>query len=82
MAIHAVALTSVIQSHLIPDNYKKEKSAIARKSKSTNKRILVIDDEDDINLVIKIVLVDNGFGVNTFNDPLEALQDLRTNNTT
>jgi DNA-binding response OmpR family regulator len=61
------------------DNYEKEKRAIARNSKSTNKRILVIDDEDDINLVIKIVLGDVGFEVTTFNDPLEALQDLRTN---
>jgi DNA-binding response OmpR family regulator len=38
-------------------------------------RILIIDDEDDINLLFKIVLEDNGFKVDTFNDPLVALQN-------
>jgi CheY-like chemotaxis protein len=46
--------------------------------KSTKKRILIIDDEEDNNLIFKVVLEDNGFDVNTFIDPLEALQDLRT----
>jgi DNA-binding response OmpR family regulator len=38
-------------------------------------RILIVDDEDDINLLFKIVLEDNGFKVDTFNDPLLALQN-------
>ena len=38
-------------------------------------RILIIDDEDDINLLFKMVLEDNGFKVDTFNDPLVALQN-------
>ena len=38
-------------------------------------RILIVDDEDDINLLFKIVLEDNGFKVDTFNDPLVALQN-------
>jgi DNA-binding NtrC family response regulator len=33
-------------------------------------RIWIIDDEDDINLLFKIVLEDNGFKFDTFNDPL------------
>ena len=40
-------------------------------------RILIVDDEDDINLLFKMVLEDNGFKVDTFNDPLEALQNFR-----
>jgi DNA-binding NtrC family response regulator len=36
-------------------------------------RILIVDDEDDINLLFKMVLEDNGFKVDTFNDPLVAL---------
>jgi DNA-binding response OmpR family regulator len=38
-------------------------------------RILIVDDEDDINLLFKMVLEDNGFKVDTFNDPLTALQN-------
>ena len=40
-----------------------------------NNRILIVDDEDDINLLFKMVLEDNGFKVDTFNDPLVALQN-------
>jgi DNA-binding response OmpR family regulator len=38
-------------------------------------RILIVDDEDDINLLFKMLLEDNGFKVDTFNDPLIALQN-------
>jgi DNA-binding response OmpR family regulator len=38
-------------------------------------RILIVDDEDDINLLFKMVLEDNGYKVDTFNDPLEALRN-------
>ena len=38
-------------------------------------RILIVDDEDDINLLFKMVLEDNGYKVDTFNDPLAALQN-------
>jgi DNA-binding response OmpR family regulator len=38
-------------------------------------RILIVDDEDDTNLLFKMVLEDNGYKVDTFNDPLIALQN-------
>jgi two-component system copper resistance phosphate regulon response regulator CusR len=38
-------------------------------------RILIVDDENDINFLFKMVLEDNGFKVDTFNDPLVALQN-------
>ena len=38
-------------------------------------RILIVDDEDDINLLFKMVLEDDGYKVDTFNDPLVALQN-------
>jgi DNA-binding response OmpR family regulator len=41
-------------------------------------RILIVDDEDDINLLFKMVLEDNGFKVDTFNDPLVALKNFTT----
>ena len=40
---------------------------------------MVIDDEDDINLVLKVVLENDGFEVTTFNEPLEALQNFKAN---
>jgi DNA-binding response OmpR family regulator len=40
-----------------------------------NNRILIVDDENDINLLFKMLLEDNGFKVDTFNDPLVALEN-------
>jgi len=37
------------------------------------KRILLIDDEPDITFTIKDILEDNGFQVESFNDPILAL---------
>ena len=37
-------------------------------------RILVVDDELDILLALKIVLEENGFKTDTFNDPILALR--------
>ena len=41
------------------------------------KKILIVDDEPDICLTIANVLEGNGFVVDTFDDPLLALQDFR-----
>jgi len=38
-------------------------------------RIMIVDDENDINFLFKMVLEDNGFKVDTFSDPLVALQN-------
>jgi DNA-binding response OmpR family regulator len=38
-------------------------------------RILIVDDDDDLNLLFKMVLEDDGFKVDTFNDPIVALQN-------
>ena len=35
----------------------------------TKQRILVVDDEADVNLTIKSALEDEGFEVNTFDSP-------------
>jgi CheY-like chemotaxis protein len=54
-------------------------SKLTNNDERTKKRILVIDDEDDINLALKVVLENDGFEVTTFNDPLEALRNLKAN---
>ena len=44
---------------------------------SNNKRILVVDDEPDITLMLKKVLEDNGFSVDSFNEPSSVIQNFR-----
>jgi DNA-binding response OmpR family regulator len=41
------------------------------------KRILLVDDEHDITLAFRIGLEDNGFTVDAFNDPEEALSNFK-----
>ena len=42
-----------------------------------NKKVLLVDDEPDLNLTLKIVLEENGFKVDSFTDPLLALENFR-----
>ena len=42
------------------------------------KRILLVDDEHDINLTLKIVLEDGGFKVDSFTNPFTALQNFKS----
>src|ERR671911_530974 len=46
---------------------------------TTTKKILVIDDESDVTFTIKNILEDNGFAVDTFNDPILALNYYKVN---
>ena len=41
------------------------------------KRILLIDDEPDITFTVKDILEDNGFQVDSFNDPILALNNYK-----
>ncbi len=43
------------------------------------KKILLIDDEPDLTYTIKKILEDNGFEVDTFNDPILALNNYKAN---
>jgi DNA-binding response OmpR family regulator len=38
-----------------------------------NQKILIVDDEPDITLSFKMILENNGFKVDVYNDPVEAL---------
>ena len=42
-----------------------------------NKRVLLVDDEPDLNLTLKITLEENGFKVDSFTDPLSALENYK-----
>jgi DNA-binding response OmpR family regulator len=43
------------------------------------KKILLVDDEPDLTFTIKKILEDNGFKVDTFNDPILALNNYKVN---
>jgi CheY-like chemotaxis protein len=43
------------------------------------KKILLVDDEPDVIYTIKNILEDNGFQVDTFNDPITALKYYTSN---
>ena len=40
-------------------------------------RILIVDDEPDIAQVLKMGLEDNGFVVDTYNDPLDTISNFK-----
>ncbi len=46
-------------------------------SQNTKKRILVVDDEPDITLMLKLGLEHGGYDVSVFNDPGSALLNFR-----
>ena len=43
------------------------------------KKILLVDDEPDVIYAIKNMLEDNGFQIDSFNDPMLALDNYQTN---
>ena len=45
----------------------------------TKNSILLIDDEADITFTIKSILEDNGFKVDSFTDPISALDNYQIN---
>ena len=45
----------------------------------TNQRILVVDDEPDVNITLKLALEGEGFDVDTFDNPKLALSSFRPN---
>ena len=44
---------------------------------ATMKTVLVVDDEPDVKLALKIALEENGFEVDAFDDPVIALDNFR-----
>ena len=47
-------------------------------NKAREIRVLVVDDEYDVSLTIKLVLEENGFKVDSFTDASEALKNFTT----
>ncbi|MDQ6865190.1 MAG: response regulator [Thermoproteota archaeon] len=48
------------------------------KEKNNKKKILIVDDETDVCLTLKVVLEGDGFKVDTFVDPTLALENFKS----
>jgi two-component system, OmpR family, response regulator ChvI len=48
-------------------------------NKKEKPKILIVDDEQDINTTLKILLSINGFEVDNYSDPEMALKDFKSN---
>jgi CheY-like chemotaxis protein len=56
---------------------KKEETNRRATSDSKSKRILLVDDEQDVTYAIKVALENNGFVVDSYNDPTLALSNFK-----
>jgi DNA-binding response OmpR family regulator len=41
------------------------------------RRLMLVDDEPDINMALKVVLTRGGFSVDTFDDPIRAMEKIK-----
>ncbi len=55
-----------------------DKSKSRRTGENENKRILIVDDERDVSLVLKKVFDNAGFAAESYDDPILALKNFRT----
>lgn len=44
-----------------------------------NKRILIVDDEKDVGMTLKMILENYGFDIDCFTDPVVALESFKPN---
>ena len=72
-------ITTIHTCKIYNDVVNKERESNQQKvQENKRKRILLVDDEYDVNLVTKVVLNENGFKVDSFTDASEALENFRT----
>jgi CheY-like chemotaxis protein len=55
-----------------------EKNNNIKNNNSSKKRIMIVDDEPDVISVLRIVLEENGFQVDSFEDAIAALKNYKT----
>jgi len=60
-------------------SYNIRKTIMENDVKTKTKKILLVDDEPDLTYTIKRILEDNGFKVDSFNDPILALNYYKVN---
>ncbi|MGA7541864.1 MAG: response regulator [Nitrososphaeraceae archaeon] len=67
-------------NHVVEEEGKQyEQTPGSKTSEVKIKKVMIVDDNDDVNLTFKIVLgeLDHRLRVHSFNDPIDALQNFR-----
>jgi DNA-binding response OmpR family regulator len=67
-------ITTILMCKVYDDVFSRGTESIQQQVQK-NKRILLVDDEYDVNLTIRIVLEENGFKVDSFTDAFQALEN-------
>jgi DNA-binding response OmpR family regulator len=65
-------ITTIHMSKAYDDTFSKRE--LIQQQVQKNKRILLVDDEHDVNLTIRLMLEDIGFKVDSFTDASQALE--------
>jgi PleD family two-component response regulator len=67
-------ITTILMCKTYDDVFNRERES-NRQQVEKNKKILLVDDEHDVNVTIRIVLEENGFKVDSFTDASQALEN-------
>jgi CheY-like chemotaxis protein len=67
-------ITTIHLGKVYYDTFGSERELIQHQVQK-NKRILLVDDEHDVNLTISLILEENGFKVDSFTDASQALEN-------
>jgi CheY-like chemotaxis protein len=72
-------ITTIHTCRIYNDVFRKEKESNQQQIQKNKriKRIFLVDDQYDVNLVMKLVLEENGFKVDSFTDASEALENFK-----
>ena len=67
-------ITTIHTGKVYGDTFSMKRESIQQQVQK-NKRILLVDDEHDINLTVRLILEEKGFKVDSFTDASQALEN-------
>ena len=71
----------IFENSLVDNNYYiSSENDLCSNSKNNNKRVILVDDEQDILFTYRAFLKDYNYEITSFTDPLKALNYIRNNN--
>jgi len=78
---NAQSNTFIFENSLVDNNYyTSNENGLCSNSKNNNKRVILVDDEQDILFTYRAFLKDYNYEITSFTDPLKALNYIRNNN--
>ena len=78
---NAQSNTFIFENSLVDNNYyTSNENDLCSNSKNNNKRVILVDDEQDILFTYRAFLKDYNYEITSFTDPLKALNYIRNNN--